>query len=83
MQNFKKIVSEKVLAAIEANFGETTITANELAQMLEYPPDTTMGDVALPCFKLSRSLRRSPVQIAQTIANAFKYYKHRSSCKGR
>ena len=70
MQNFKKIVSEKVLAAIEANFGETTITANELAQMLEYPPDTTMGDVALPCFKLSRSLRRSPVQIAQTIANA-------------
>ena len=70
MQNFKKIVSEKVLAAIEANFGETTITANELAQMLEYPPDTTMGDVALPCFKLSRSLRRSPVQIAQAIANA-------------
>ena len=68
MQNFKKIVSEKVLAAIVANFGETTLTANELAQMLEYPPDTTMGDVALPCFKLSRSLRRSPVQIAQIIA---------------
>ena len=68
MQNFKKIVSEKVLAAIVANFGETTVTANELAQMLEYPPDTTMGDVALPCFKLSRSLRRSPVQIAQIIA---------------
>ena len=68
MQNFKKIVSEKVLAAIVANFGETTVTTNELAQMLEYPPDTTMGDVALPCFKLSRSLRRSPVQIAQIIA---------------
>ena len=68
MQNFKKIVSEKVLAAIVANFGETTVTATELAQMLEYPPDTTMGDVALPCFKLSRSLRRSPVQIAQIIA---------------
>ena len=68
MQNFKKIVSEKVLAAIVANFGETTVTENELAQMLEYPPDTTMGDVALPCFKLSRSLRRSPVQIAQIIA---------------
>ena len=36
--------------------------------MLEYPPDTTMGDLAFPCFKLSKTLRRAPVQIAATIA---------------
>ena len=40
--------------------------------MLEYPPDATKGDIALPCFKLSRALRRPPVQIAATLAGALK-----------
>jgi arginyl-tRNA synthetase len=35
--------------------------------MLEYPPDKNMGDIALPCFRLSKTLRRSPVQIADTL----------------
>ena len=68
MQNFKKIASTKILEAIKLNFPDATVTVDDLAQMLEYPPDTTMGDLALPCFKLSRSLRRSPVQIAEIIA---------------
>ena len=68
MQKFKKIASSKILEAIKLNFPDTTVTVNDLAQMLEYPPDSTMGDLALPCFKLSRSLRRSPVQIAEIIA---------------
>ena len=68
MQNFKRNVSEKILEVIKTNFSDVNISANELATMLEYPPDSNMGDLALPCFKLSKSLRRSPVQIAQTIA---------------
>ena len=68
MQKFKKIVSEKALDAIKTIFPETVVSADDLASMLEYPPDTTMGDLALPCFKLSKVLRRSPVQIAQVIA---------------
>ncbi len=68
MQNFKRIVSEKILDTINQSIASTEMTAQELADMLEYPPDSTMGDIALPCFKLSRTLRRSPVQIAQTIA---------------
>ncbi len=69
MHKFKKIVSEKALEAIKVNFPDAVITSEELAGMLEYPPDTTMGDLALPCFKLSKVLRRSPVQIAQLIAD--------------
>ena len=69
MQNFKKIVSNKVLDVIKTNFQGVEINPEDIASMLEYPPDTTMGDVALPCFKLSKTLRRSPVQIAQTIAD--------------
>ena len=69
MQNFKKIVSNKALDVIKANFQGVDLQAEDLSSMLEYPPDTTMGDLALPCFKLSKTLRRSPVQIAQTIAD--------------
>lgn len=36
--------------------------------MLEYPPNADMGDLALPCFKLAKSLRKSPAQIAEELA---------------
>ena len=68
MQKYKQIVSEKALDAIKSVFPDAVISSDDLASMLEYPPDTTMGDLALPCFKLSKTLRRSPVQIAQIIA---------------
>jgi len=38
---------------------------------LEYPPDEKMGDLALPCFKLSRVLRCAPPKIAMTLAEDF------------
>ncbi len=50
----------------------------EIAKMLEYPPDASMGDLSLPCFKLSKLLRRSPVQIAQMLAEGFE-----CDCVGR
>ena len=68
MQNFKRNASESILKVLKSSFADVNIQASELADMLEYPPDTTMGDLALPCFKLSKSLRRSPVQISQIIA---------------
>ena len=51
-------------------FGEGILSADDVFLMLEYPPDKTMGDLALPCFRLSKSLRRSPVDIAKTLAEA-------------
>ena len=68
MQNFKKIISNKVLDVIESKFSGVEITPEDISVMLESPPDANMGDLALPCFKLSKTLRRSPVQIAQIIA---------------
>ena len=69
MQKFIKSTSQKILEVIKVDFPDAAITSDELATMMEYPPDATMGDIALPCFKLSRTLRRSPVQIAQLIAD--------------
>jgi len=39
---------------------------------LTYPPDVALGDVASPvCFELARSLRRSPQDLAASVAAAF------------
>ncbi|MGI6152316.1 MAG: arginine--tRNA ligase [Christensenellaceae bacterium] len=59
--DFKKILSEKIAAPLEMN-------AEEVLQMLETPPDTGMGDVALPCFKLAKTLKKAPPKIAQELA---------------
>lgn len=43
------------------------IEAKELANYLEVPKNTEMGDYAFPCFKLSRTLRKAPPAIAQEL----------------
>ena len=68
MLKLKKKLSEKLLEGITALNSESGLTVSEISEMLEYPPDAAMGDLALPCFKLSKTLRRSPVMIAETLA---------------
>ncbi len=68
MQILKNTAAELVLAAANELFSPAALSVGELRDMLEYPPDTAMGDLALPCFKLSRSLRRSPMEIASRLA---------------
>ena len=70
MLTLKKNTAALIADAVAGAFGEGLLSAEEIFAMLEYPPDRTMGDIALPCFRLSKSLRRSPVQIAETIAAA-------------
>ena len=72
MLTLKKKTAALIADAVEAGFGTGLLSAEEIFSMLEYPPDKTMGDLALPCFRLSKSLRRSPVQIAETLAAAIK-----------
>jgi len=70
MLKIKEIISEKIAEQILAINSEAEITASEISAMLEYPPDANMGDLALPCFKFSKMLRRAPVQIAQALADS-------------
>ncbi len=44
------------------------LSASDISAMLETPPDPKMGDAALPCFKLAKSLRKAPPKIAAEIA---------------
>ncbi len=64
----KTLIAEEMLAGIRSIAPQSEMTADDVVTLLEYPPDPAMGDLALPCFKLAKSLRRSPVQIAATLA---------------
>ena len=71
MQTIKKRIAEQIVEKVHAINADAALLAEDVAAMLEYPPDANMGDLAFPCFKLSRVLRRAPVQIAQAIAEDF------------
>lgn len=58
--NYKKYIAEKIVAC---GLPEEGIEEN-----IAVPPNTDMGDYALPCFKFAKVLRKSPVAIAQELA---------------
>lgn len=46
------------------------ITAEEILGAFEVPKDSKMGDICLPCFKFSRTLRKAPPQIATELSKS-------------
>ena len=69
MLKIKLQIAEKIYAGVKGINPDAEIAIEDIASMLEYPPDASMGDLAFPCFKLSKALRRSPVQIAAALAD--------------
>ena len=69
MQKFKNIIAERLHDALVAKFARDDSVA-ELAGMLEYPPDQTLGDLAFPCFRYAKLLRMAPPKIAAELAAA-------------
>ncbi|MCR5809428.1 MAG: arginine--tRNA ligase [Clostridiales bacterium] len=60
---------------IAAKVGELSgVDAAEIEGWFEVPPTPDKGDIALPCFKLARSLRKAPPMIAAELAEAFAGY---------
>ncbi|MGI6189520.1 MAG: arginine--tRNA ligase [Clostridiales bacterium] len=64
MLDIKRIVAKNISEQV------SQLDIEQIYENLEYPPNAEMGDVALPCFKLSRILRKSPNQIAQELASS-------------
>ncbi len=71
MLSVKKKLSEKIAEKLLLAYPAADISAQLIEGMLEYPPDAKMGDIALPCFKLSKTLRNAPPKIAMAIAEDF------------
>lgn len=47
------------------------VSEDELADLVAVPPNTEMGDYALPCFKFAKILRKSPAAIAEELAASY------------
>ena len=60
MIDFKEKIAEEINKVLE-------ISKEELETYIEIPKDTKMGDYALPCFKLAKQMKKSPVMIAEEI----------------
>ena len=68
MQYFKYLAAEKLHSVIEKLAPDSGLTTADISAMFEYPPDASMGDVAFPCFRLSKLLRTAPPKIASMLA---------------
>lgn len=64
MIDYKKLLAAHLAGSLES------IDEATLAGMLEYPPNPEMGDLSLPCFKLSKQLRKAPQAIAAELAQS-------------
>jgi arginyl-tRNA synthetase len=63
--NYKKLLATHLEAKLEG------IDKEAIADLVEYPPNPQMGDLSMPCFKLSKQLRRSPQVIAEELASGW------------
>ncbi len=68
--DMKQRIAELAKDMILAAFPEAQGLPEDLAALLEVPPDPALGDYAFPCFKLSRALRMGPPAIASKMAAA-------------
>ena len=71
MLSLKRSIAENIAKKLVAAYPAAEMSATDIADMLEYPPDPKMGDLALPCFKLSKTLRNAPPRIAAALAEGF------------
>ncbi len=46
------------------------LTSDEIAELIAVPTDVNMGDYCLPCFRFAKTLRKSPVEIAKSLAES-------------
>lgn len=60
MINFKQIIAKKIAKVVD-------LSEKELEEYVEVPPNQEMGDYAFPCFKLAKTLRKSPPEIASDL----------------
>lgn len=74
MQYFKQLTAEKIKDAISSVCPSADISVSEIVSSFEYPPDSTMGDLAFPCFKLSKVMRTAPAKIAEALSEKLADY---------
>ena len=67
MLDFKLSLADALCHALDGLHPVHGLTKEKIMNMFEYPPDPAMGDVAFPCFQLSKTLRQAPAVIAAAL----------------
>lgn len=67
-RSLKDSVVDRLHAAITALAGGAALTRDEVAALVEIPPDQKLGDFAFPCFRLAKALKKAPPLIAGELA---------------
>ena len=68
LMDMKQLIAGRIAEAAAASFENCNLSVADVVPMLETPPDKKLGDYALPCFRLSKSLRKAPQMIAASLA---------------
>lgn len=66
MIDFKQKIAEQISK-------QTNIAEEEIYEYIEVPADEKMGDLAFPCFKLAKALKKAPQMIAQSLKENIKF----------
>ena len=84
MNKLKLNIAEAISENTAVIWGEALkISAEDIVSALEFPPDTSMGDLAFPCFKLSRTFRMGPPVIAAKLLEKLKENLPEGTCEVR
>jgi len=67
MQKIKNYIAEKISDYLKTKGVEGV----DVSSLFATPADSSMGDIALPCFKMASVMRTSPVNIASELATLF------------
>ncbi|PZE20918.1 arginine--tRNA ligase [Paenibacillus xerothermodurans] len=59
--NYKELLATRLASQLSG------LDEQSIAELIEYPPNPEMGDLSVPCFKLSKQLRRAPQAIAEEL----------------
>lgn len=66
--DMRQVIAERIAACAASCYENCGLGVADVAAMLETPPDKKLGDFALPCFRLSKTLRKAPQMIAASLA---------------
>jgi len=61
LHNIMSILQDKVIKILEESIGEDNI-------LIESPPDSKLGDFAIPCFQFAKKYKKSPNEIAKELS---------------
>jgi len=63
-----KLLKKIIVPSLEIIFKNYNLEYNDYKHLIQIPRDTDVCDLCIPCFSLSKILKKSPIQIAEEIA---------------